>query len=75
MWRQRRRRRAGKVKLAARQGLASGLRDHLPGAVGLVVKGIPLCALAAFAHLVLEIGIPGTAISTVLAYFGLGKMG
>jgi hypothetical protein len=41
------------VGLALREGLATGLREHLPGAVGLIAHGIPLCGLMAFAHFVL----------------------
>lgn len=61
------------VRRAAREGLAIGLHRHLPGAVGLVTKGIPLCGLAAFAHLVLGIEISGSAFSTVIAYLCFGR--
>jgi hypothetical protein len=49
----------GDLRLAACEGMASGLREHMPGAVGIVTKGLPLCAEGAFAHLVLGIEIPG----------------
>jgi hypothetical protein len=62
-----------KVRDAAEIGLARGLERHLPGAVGLVAKGVPLCAIAAFLVLVLGVGIPETAISGLLAYLGLAK--
>lgn len=65
----------GEMRRAARSGLSVGLRRHLPGAVGLVAKGVPLCALGAFAHLVLGVGIPGSAVSVLLAYLGLGRSG
>jgi hypothetical protein len=47
---------------AWRQGIAHGLRDHLPGAVGIVAKGTPLCGIATFAHLVIGASIPATAV-------------
>jgi hypothetical protein len=59
-----------RLKQAAREGLAEGLRLHLPGAVGIVTKGIPLCAAISFAHFVLGMGLPGSAISTVVAGIG-----
>lgn len=43
------------VRRATCVGLAEGLREHLPGAVGIVVKGLPLCLIAAFAHGVLDV--------------------
>lgn len=48
----------GKVSKAIRDGLAVGFRRHLPGAVGLVTKGLPLCAFLAFAHFVLDVEWP-----------------
>lgn len=60
------------VGRAVRQGLVVGLREHLPGAVGIVAKGTPLCAVAAFAHLVLGATVPASAVSAALASVGLG---
>jgi hypothetical protein len=57
---------------AAREGLAHGLREHLPGAVGIVTKGVPLCAVGTFAHLVLGASVSGGAISAALAGTGVG---
>lgn len=42
------------------EGLAEGLRRHLPGAVGLVAQGIPICLLAAFGHFALGMSAPNT---------------
>ena len=58
------------LKQAAREGLADGLRLHLPGAVGIVTKGIPLCAASSFVHFVLGMGLPGSAMSAVVAGIG-----
>jgi hypothetical protein len=58
------------VRRAAREGIADGLREHLPGAVGILAKGTPLCALGAYTHLVLGISAPGSAISVGLAGAG-----
>lgn len=60
------------VRRAAREGLAHGLREHLPGAVGIVTKGIPLCAVGAFAHLALGMSMSGSAISAALTGAGVG---
>lgn len=62
------------VRGAVLEGLATGARRHLPGTVGLVVKGIPLCAGAAYAHLALGVSVPDSTVgSTVLATVaGLG---
>ena len=38
---------------AATEGLAEGLGIHLPGAVGLLVKGPLICGFMAFGHFVL----------------------
>jgi hypothetical protein len=47
----------GEVGLAIHEGLAEGLRRHLPGAVGLIVKGLPLCAFLAFSHFALGVDL------------------
>lgn len=61
------------VRRAAREGLARGLREHLPGAVGIVTKGIPLCAVGAFAHLILGMSMSGSAISAALTGAGVSS--
>jgi hypothetical protein len=43
----------GRVGQAFLEALAEAIRLHLPGAVGLVLKGVPLCALMAFTHFVI----------------------
>jgi hypothetical protein len=43
------------MRRATRDGLAEGLRQHLPGAVGIALKGLPLCLFAAFAHGTLDL--------------------
>jgi hypothetical protein len=59
------------VRRAAREGLANGLREHLPGAVGIVTKGAPLCGVGTFAHLVLGLSVSGSAISAALTGAGV----
>jgi len=44
----------GDIRQAARDALAVGVRRHLPDAVGLVLRGVPIGASAAYAHYVLE---------------------
>lgn len=61
----------GDVRRAAREGLANGLRDHLPGAVGIVTKGAPLCGVGAFAHLALGLSMSGSAVSAALTTAGI----
>jgi hypothetical protein len=58
------------LRQAACEGLAEGLREHLPGAVGIVAKGIPLCTLGTLTHLIVGVSVPGSAISVVLAGVG-----
>jgi hypothetical protein len=59
---------------ALRQGVAVGLRRHLPGGVGLLVKGVPLCGLGAFLHLVLGVDLSTSAAVAVLAHLGIGRV-
>lgn len=61
------------VGRAAREGLAGGLREHLPGAVGIVTKGAPLCAIGAFTHFVLGISVPVSTLATGFAGIGVGS--
>jgi hypothetical protein len=62
------------LRRAWREGISAGLRLHLPGAVGLVTKGVPLCAIAAFVHVVLGISVTASTVATVLAYIGMGRV-
>jgi hypothetical protein len=62
------------VVRAAREGLAHGLRDHLPGAVGIAIKGSTACAICAVAHLVLGISVPGSLISAMFTGAGIGGL-
>jgi hypothetical protein len=55
--------------------LAQGLREHLPGAVGIVTKGVPICALSGFAHFVLGVSVSDTALATLLAAAGVSAAG
>jgi putative effector of murein hydrolase len=68
-----RRRPPSEVRQAASRGLAAGLQQHLPGTVGLVAKGIPLCCFAAFAHLVLGVEVSVTLPPLALALLGLSR--
>ena len=43
-------------------GVANGLREHVPGAVGIIVKGVAACASLALVHVVLAIPVASTAI-------------
>ena len=55
------------VRHAFFAGLADGLRQHVPGGVGIVVKGGALCALCALLHFGLGLDIPTTLLSGVLS--------
>jgi hypothetical protein len=59
------------LREAARQGLAAGLRQHLPTFVGVVVAGPPIAGLAAFIHLV--VGLSGR--ETLAAVVATGAAG
>jgi hypothetical protein len=59
--------RAGMTDALA-DGVASGLREHVPGAVGIIIKSVAVCASLALVHLVLAIPIASTAIGVT----GLG---
>jgi hypothetical protein len=43
-------------------GVANGLREHVPGAVGIIVKSVAVCASLALVHVVLAIPVASTAI-------------
>ena len=52
----------GNLQQAAREGLAIGLREHIPGALGILLRGCPLMGFAAFAHFVLGPSVLVTAL-------------
>jgi hypothetical protein len=43
------------IREACARAAADGVRLHMPSGVGILVIGIPTCALAAFAHFVLGV--------------------
>ena len=55
-----------------REGIIIGLRQSVPTAVGIVVRGLAVLALAALAHLVLGLSIP---MSTLAGAAGAGVVG
>jgi hypothetical protein len=59
------------VRHAACEGVADGLRQHLPGGVGIVVKGGATCVLCAVMHFGLGVDLPATVVSGSLAGAGL----
>lgn len=67
--------RGSEVRRAFRDGVSVGLRDHVPGAVGILAKGIPICLLAAFAHFVLGVSVPGTLLGAGLTGAGYQALG
>jgi hypothetical protein len=44
-------------------GLADGLRQHLPDAVGILLKSAAICLSAAFAHVILDVSTTATTVS------------
>lgn len=48
------------IREASVEAIADGIRRYLPGAVGILVIGIPICLLVALAHLVLGFSVPAT---------------
>jgi CHASE2 domain-containing sensor protein len=47
---------------ALAEGVANGLREHVPGAVGIIIKSAAVCASAAIAHFALAVPAAPTAI-------------
>ncbi len=43
-------------------GVANGLREHVPGAVGIIVKSVAVCVSLVLVHVVLAIPVASTAI-------------
>lgn len=48
----------GPIRSAWVQAMAEGIGLHLPAGVGILARGVPLLALAALAHLVLDVSAP-----------------
>jgi hypothetical protein len=59
------------VRRAAREGLADGLSRHLPGTVGIVLKGGAVCALGTFLQVGLGLDVAPTVASSALTGAGL----
>jgi hypothetical protein len=57
---------------ALRDGTAEGFRQHVPGAVGLLVKGVSLCLIGMFAHFVLDMDFGSPAASAAAGGVGVG---
>jgi hypothetical protein len=51
------------VRQAACEGVAIGLREHLPGGIGILVKGGALCVLLAILHFGLGLDVATTIVS------------
>ena len=47
-------------------GLAKGFERHVPTAVGIVARGVPICAMLAFNRLVLELDWPTSFLFAAL---------
>lgn len=58
----------GYIRAAARESLAEGLREHVPGTVGILLKGVAVLVLAAVA---VALGLP-LSLVTPLASLGAG---
>lgn len=58
------------IRQASVDAVADGIRSYLPKAVGILVIGIPICLLAAFAHFILGISTPATAAGTFATAVG-----
>jgi hypothetical protein len=48
---------------ALADGLVAGLREHVPGGVGIVVKSLAVCLSMAVVHVVLGLSIAALAVS------------
>jgi hypothetical protein len=58
------------IREASIHAIANGIRRYLPAAVGILVIGVPVCMLAAFAHFVLgasTLGAAGVGTFTTVA--------
>lgn len=75
------------VAKAATEGLADGFRTHLPGTVGLLLKGPLVCIFMAFGHFVLGTdwplsvvvgglcGLAGINVPAILRWLDEGRAG
>jgi hypothetical protein len=62
----------GVVRAAAVTAVASGIERHGPDAVGIVLKGVPMCALVVTVHYALGVSVShvGTGSAAVaVAYY------
>lgn len=51
-----------KMTDALADGVANGLREHVPGALGIIIKSVAVCLSLALMHLVLAMSVASTAI-------------
>jgi hypothetical protein len=51
-----------KMTDALADGVANGLREHVPGALGIIIKSVAVCVSLALMHVVLAISVASTAI-------------
>jgi hypothetical protein len=49
------------IREASIEAVAAGIERYLPASIGILVIGIPICALTAFVHFVLGVSTPVTA--------------
>ncbi len=65
----------GAVREAVVTAVASGIERHGPDAVGIVLKGVPLCALAAAVHYGLDVSVSevSTGSLAVAAIYAGGR--
>lgn len=47
---------------ALAEGVANGLREHVPGAIGIVIKSAAICLSVALAHFALAVPVASTAV-------------
>jgi hypothetical protein len=62
------------IRDAAAEGIAAGLRDHLPGGVGILVKGCAIGSVAALCHIVLGVDVTPTVIGGLLSGAGMAAL-
>jgi hypothetical protein len=52
------------------KAVADGIREHVPAAVGVIVRGSPLCLLAWLSHAILGASVDTTVIGTAATTAG-----